>query len=212
MPPDRSCSAPVQRACLLLPAGRCGPARRWRRAMSFPDLTGTPSMTTSNDLPAPRRALAAGLVAALLGRRLSRCAGAGAGRARAAAHRLPEVRPASSCCRRRRARSRSASRRRASSVKWIEFPAGPQLLEGLNVGSIDFGTVGEAPPIFAQAAGRRPRLRRPTTRPRPQAEAIVVPKDSPIKIGGRSQGQEGRAQQGLQRALPAGARRWRSTA
>ena len=24
-------------------------------------------------------------------------------------------------------------------VKWIEFPAGPQLLEGLNVGSIDFG-------------------------------------------------------------------------
>src|ERR1700691_2164798 len=38
-------------------------------------------------------------------------------------------------------------------VKWTEFPAGPQLLEGLNVGSIDFGTVGEAPPIFAQAAG-----------------------------------------------------------
>ncbi|HJW57133.1 MAG TPA: sulfonate ABC transporter substrate-binding protein, partial [Burkholderiaceae bacterium] len=35
-------------------------------------------------------------------------------------------------------------------VKWIEFPAGPQLLEGLNVGSVDFGTVGEAPPIFAQ--------------------------------------------------------------
>ena len=34
-------------------------------------------------------------------------------------------------------------------VKWTEFPAGPQLLEGLNVGSIDFGTVGEAPPIFA---------------------------------------------------------------
>ena len=29
-------------------------------------------------------------------------------------------------------------------VKWTEFPAGPQLLEGLNVGSIDFGTVGEA--------------------------------------------------------------------
>ena len=38
-------------------------------------------------------------------------------------------------------------------VQWTEFPAGPQLLEGLNVGSIDFGTVGEAPPIFAQAAG-----------------------------------------------------------
>lgn len=38
-------------------------------------------------------------------------------------------------------------------VKWNEFTAGPVLLEGLNVGSIDFGTAGEAPPIFAQAAG-----------------------------------------------------------
>ena len=38
------------------------------------------------------------------------------------------------------------------SVTWTEFPAGPQLLEGLNVGSIDFGTTGETPPIFAQAA------------------------------------------------------------
>ena len=31
-------------------------------------------------------------------------------------------------------------------VQWTEFLAGPQLLEGLNVGSVDFGTVGEAPP------------------------------------------------------------------
>jgi len=38
-------------------------------------------------------------------------------------------------------------------VKWSEFPAGPQMLEALNVGGIDFGIVGEAPPIFAQAAG-----------------------------------------------------------
>ena len=65
-------------------------------------------------------------------------------------------------------------------VKWTEFPAGPQLLEGLNVGSIDFGTVGEAPPIFAQAAGadlvyvaHEP--------PSPAAEALVVPKDSAIR-------------------------------
>ena len=39
------------------------------------------------------------------------------------------------------------------SVKWTEFTAGPVQLEALNVGSIDFGDVGEAPPIFAQAAG-----------------------------------------------------------
>ena len=37
-------------------------------------------------------------------------------------------------------------------VKWTEFPGGPQLLEALNVGSLDFGHTGEAPPIFAQAA------------------------------------------------------------
>ncbi len=66
------------------------------------------------------------------------------------------------------------------SVKWVEFPAGPQLLEGLNVGAVDVGHVGEAPPIFAQAAGARfayigfdPAA--------PRAEAILVPKDSPIR-------------------------------
>src|SRR5580658_3127833 len=65
-------------------------------------------------------------------------------------------------------------------VKWTEFPAGPQLLEGLNVGSIDFGTVGEAPPIFAQAAGAD--LIYVGNEPAASAaEAIVVPKDSPIK-------------------------------
>src|SRR6476661_10027412 len=37
-------------------------------------------------------------------------------------------------------------------VTWTEFPGGPQLLEALNVGSLDFGITGEAPPIFAQAA------------------------------------------------------------
>lgn len=37
-------------------------------------------------------------------------------------------------------------------VKWVEFSFGPPLLEALNVGSIDYGTTGDAPPIFAQAA------------------------------------------------------------
>ena len=39
------------------------------------------------------------------------------------------------------------------SVKWFEFPAGPQLLEALNAHSIDFGYTGSPPPVFAQAAG-----------------------------------------------------------
>ncbi|OTG84602.1 sulfonate ABC transporter substrate-binding protein [Acinetobacter sp. ANC 5054] len=65
-------------------------------------------------------------------------------------------------------------------VKWVEFPAGPQLLEGLNVGSVSFGEVGEAPPIFAQAAktdlvyiANQPAV--------PKAEALIVQKDSAIQ-------------------------------
>ncbi|HZY18127.1 MAG TPA: sulfonate ABC transporter substrate-binding protein [Ramlibacter sp.] len=65
-------------------------------------------------------------------------------------------------------------------VKWVEFPAGPQLLEGLNVGAVDVGYVGEAPPVFAQAAGAKfvyvgydPAS--------PLAEAIVVPKGSALR-------------------------------
>ncbi|WP_396269809.1 sulfonate ABC transporter substrate-binding protein [Ideonella sp.] len=66
------------------------------------------------------------------------------------------------------------------SVTWTEFNAGPVQLEALNVGSIDFGDVGEAPPIFAQAAGA-PLVYAGATVPRPQLEAIIVPKGSPIK-------------------------------
>ncbi|MBA4215938.1 MAG: sulfonate ABC transporter substrate-binding protein [Methylibium sp.] len=74
-------------------------------------------------------------------------------------------------------------------VKWVEFPAGPQLLEGLNVGAVDVGFVGEAPPIFAQAAGAKfvyigfdPAA--------PEAEAIVVPKDSTIKTAADLKGKK----------------------
>src|SRR5206468_12055678 len=65
-------------------------------------------------------------------------------------------------------------------VKWVEFPAGPQLLEGLNVGSVDIGFLGEAPPIFAQAAGAKFYYigHDPAA---PRAEALVVPRESPIR-------------------------------
>jgi len=65
-------------------------------------------------------------------------------------------------------------------VTWILFTAGPQLMEALNAGSIDFGNAGEAPPVFAQAAGvnfvyfgNQP--------PYPTGEAVLVRKDSSIK-------------------------------
>ncbi len=65
-------------------------------------------------------------------------------------------------------------------VTWTEFNAGPVQLEALNVGSIDFGDVGEAPPIFAQAAGA-PLVYAGATVPRPALEAVLVPKNSPIR-------------------------------
>ena len=65
-------------------------------------------------------------------------------------------------------------------VEWKEFPAGPQLLEALHAGAIDFGVTGAPPPVFAQAAGRdfllvaaEPGL--------PHSEAVLVPAESPIK-------------------------------
>ncbi|MDO9412661.1 MAG: sulfonate ABC transporter substrate-binding protein [Pseudolabrys sp.] len=65
-------------------------------------------------------------------------------------------------------------------VEWKEFPSGPPLLEALNVGAIDFGHAGEAPPIFGQAAGAQ-FLYVAHEPPAPKGEAILVPKDSPIK-------------------------------
>jgi len=48
------------------------------------------------------------------------------------------------------------------------------------VGSVDFGTVGEAPPIFAQAAGAN-LVYVGNEPPSPGSEAIVVPKDSRLR-------------------------------
>ena len=64
-------------------------------------------------------------------------------------------------------------------VSWHEFPGGPQLLEALGAGALDFGTTGEAPPIFAQAAGS-PLLYVGFEPPSPAGEAILVPADSPL--------------------------------
>jgi sulfonate transport system substrate-binding protein len=65
-------------------------------------------------------------------------------------------------------------------VSWKEFPSGPPLLEALKVGSVDFAHTGEAPPIFAQAAGV-PLFYIGYEPAAPKTEAILVPKDSPIR-------------------------------
>ena len=67
-----------------------------------------------------------------------------------------------------------------TTVSWVEFAAGPPLLEALNVGSIDFGWTGDAPPIFAQAAGAA--LVYVGAAPsNGKGEAILVKDGSPVK-------------------------------
>lgn len=64
-------------------------------------------------------------------------------------------------------------------VKWIEFPAGPQMLEALNIGSLDIASTGDIPPIFAQLAGAD--LVYIGAEPaKPAAEVILVRQDSPL--------------------------------
>ncbi|MDH2402099.1 aliphatic sulfonate ABC transporter substrate-binding protein [Bradyrhizobium sp. SSUT18] len=65
-------------------------------------------------------------------------------------------------------------------VRWIDFQFGPPLLEAINVGSVDFGFVGDTPPIFAQAGGARIRYVA-AVKSDGDNQAIIVPKDSPIK-------------------------------
>lgn len=65
-------------------------------------------------------------------------------------------------------------------VSWAEFTSGPPLLEAMNAGSLDFGTTGAPPPIFAQAAGTDLIYALATT-PSPRTQAIIVPTDSAIE-------------------------------
>jgi sulfonate transport system substrate-binding protein len=65
-------------------------------------------------------------------------------------------------------------------IKWVDFQFGPPLLEAINVGSVDFGYVGDSPPIFAQAGGARIRYVA-AVKSDGNTQAIIVPKDSPIR-------------------------------
>ncbi|MGD1067954.1 MAG: sulfonate ABC transporter substrate-binding protein [Vulcanimicrobiaceae bacterium] len=64
-------------------------------------------------------------------------------------------------------------------VQWVQFQSGPPLLEALNAGSIDFGYTGDAPPIFAQAAGTN-LVYVAYTPDRGRGEGILVHKDAGI--------------------------------
>jgi sulfonate transport system substrate-binding protein len=68
---------------------------------------------------------------------------------------------------------------RGVGVKWVEFTSGPPLLEAMSIGSIDFGAVGDTPPIFAQAAGAN--ILYAAGQKITNGQGILVPKDSLIR-------------------------------
>jgi sulfonate transport system substrate-binding protein len=65
-------------------------------------------------------------------------------------------------------------------IEWYNFPAAQPLGEALNAGAIDVGGLGDAPLIFAYAAGARVRAVA-ATRSNPVDLAIVVQQNSAIK-------------------------------
>ena len=65
-------------------------------------------------------------------------------------------------------------------IKWVDFQFGPPLLEAINVGAVDFGFVGDSPPIFAQAGGARIRYVA-AVKSDGNTQAIIVPRDSAIR-------------------------------
>ncbi|QDW36855.1 sulfonate ABC transporter substrate-binding protein [Bradyrhizobium sp. KBS0727] len=64
-------------------------------------------------------------------------------------------------------------------VKWVEFSSGPPMMEAMNVGSIDYGAVGDSPPVFAQAAGAA--IVYAAGQPITNGQGILVPQNSTIK-------------------------------
>ncbi len=98
-------------------------------------------------------------------------------------------------------------------VTWTEFTSGPPLLEAMNAGSIDVGTTGAPPPIFAQAAGAD-LVYTLATAPSPTTQAILVPKNSPIQAAADLKGKKIAVAKGssahalLVRALQSGGLEW----
>ena len=69
---------------------------------------------------------------------------------------------------------------RGIKVTWAEFTSGPPLLEALGANALDFGSTGDVPPLFAQAAGGD-LLYVAASKGSLNGSAIVVKTDSPIK-------------------------------
>jgi sulfonate transport system substrate-binding protein len=65
-------------------------------------------------------------------------------------------------------------------IEWVEFPAGPPLLEAMAVGAVDVGLTGDTPPIFSQVAGA-PIKYVAQVRLSGQAGGVITPKGSSVQ-------------------------------
>jgi len=64
-------------------------------------------------------------------------------------------------------------------IEWAHYPSGIRLVDAFRSGKLDLGVVGEGPPIFAHAA-EVPVVYVAAEPSAPEAEAIIVRRDSPI--------------------------------
>ncbi|MFD7229907.1 ABC transporter substrate-binding protein [Streptomyces sp. NPDC059881] len=65
-------------------------------------------------------------------------------------------------------------------IKWSTFTSGPPLLEAVNAKAVDVGSVGNTPPVFAAGSGSKISIVA-ATHGNSAGEAILVPKDSPLR-------------------------------
>jgi sulfonate transport system substrate-binding protein len=72
-------------------------------------------------------------------------------------------------------------------VTWSDFTSGPPMLQAMGAGSVDIGSVGNAPPVFAAAGGSKIEIVG-ALRANPRAAALLVPRNSPIHSVGQLRG------------------------
>lgn len=65
-------------------------------------------------------------------------------------------------------------------IQWSQYQAGPPMLEAINSGAVDFGGVGNAPPVFAAAAESAIKIVSAYQSGK-DGQGIVVPRDSPLR-------------------------------
>jgi len=73
----------------------------------------------------------------------------------------------------------SALAKAGSSIEWLEYSAGPAIVEALRLSQLELGVVGECPPVFAQAADV-PLVYLAAEEAAPEREAIIVHEGSAI--------------------------------